>query len=271
MSDDYPLGESDRELTRLGFQHEVWAAETSAIWDRASFAPGQKIADLGAGPGFASLALSRRVGPEGEVLALDASERALRLLADRAEVLGARNVMTRVADLESVQLEEGSLDGAFARWLFCFLRDPGSLARRLAAWLKPGGTVALLDYFHYESFALAPRVEVMPRVIAAVIASWRAGGGDLDVGGKLPGYLREAGLELLDVRPIVHCARPGTALLDWPASFFDGYLDVLVERRLLERNDADTFARILAERRNDDATFMLTPPVIAIVARKPAL
>ena len=82
--------------------------------------------------------------------------------------------------------------------------------------------------------------------------------------------MRAAKLELLDVRPIVHCARPGTALWDWPASFFDGYLDVLVERRLLENGDADTFARVLAERRSDDATFMLTPPVIAIVARKPA-
>ena len=73
MGADYILGTHRDELERLRFQHELWRPICQAAWDRAGFAAGQRVLDLGAGPGFAALDLARLVGPRGRVLALERS------------------------------------------------------------------------------------------------------------------------------------------------------------------------------------------------------
>ncbi|MEM9068164.1 MAG: methyltransferase domain-containing protein [Myxococcota bacterium] len=264
---DYLLGAADDELARLGFQHEVWAQPTAWLWDEAHFRRGQRLLDLGSGPGFASTSLARRVGPEGSVLAVDSSEKSVALLKDRAS--GLAQLEAQVADVASLELEDASLDGVFARWLFCFLPNAKEAAIRVARWLRPGGTVAILDYYHYDGFSIAPPAPVMPRLVDAVKRSWRDSGGDLNVAGHLPTWLQEAGLRLRAVRPFVHCARPGTPLWNWPLTFFATYLDVLVSREYLSADDADAFRAAVAERANNPGAFLMTPPVLGIVAEKP--
>lgn len=266
--EEYLLGENDIELSRLGFQHEVWAATTSALWDEAEFGVGDALVDLGCGPGFASLPLARRVRENGSVLAVDASQKSIATLEAAAKTLGVRNIRATHESVDAIDLGERTLDGAFARWLFCFLSEPADLVKKIARALKPGGRVAVLDYFQYQTFALAPPIEVMPRVIEAVVRSWRESGGDLDIGGKLPAMFEAEGLTITSLKPIVHCARPGTALWEWPRSFFESYLDVLVGKGALSSADAATFQTALAEHASTPGAFMLTPPVMAMVAEK---
>src|SRR5690606_24799550 len=121
---EYVLGTNDAELTRLGFQHQVWAAQTAAAWERAGFRPGSRLLDVGCGPGYGTFALAQLVGPTGSVLGVDVSERFVRYLdAERAR-RDVRQVETRVGDLASVELPDGDLDGVFARWVLCFVNDP---------------------------------------------------------------------------------------------------------------------------------------------------
>ena len=61
---EYVLGTNDEELMRLGFQHRVWGEQAFALWERAGFAPGQTIVDVGCGPGFATLDLARLTNPQ---------------------------------------------------------------------------------------------------------------------------------------------------------------------------------------------------------------
>lgn len=266
MSDEYLLGVSDEELARLGFQHQMWSATTSALWDRAGFGRGQRILDLGAGPGFASVDLARRVGAEGSVVAIDSSDKAIASLQARARAEGLE-IDARVGDVANIELP-GELDGVFARWIFCFLSNPRDVVRRVADALKPGGCVAILDYFHYAGFTLAPKVEVFSKLAEAVQASWRSMGGSLDVGGSLPTWLGEAGLTIEDIRPIVHCARPGDPMWHWPTSFFATYLNVLVARGHLSADEAAAIREALDTHQSNPNAFLLTPPVLAIIARK---
>lgn len=269
MADEgYLLGETDIELSRLGFQHEVWASATSALWDEAGFGVGDALVDLGCGPGFASLPLARRVREGGSVLSVDASQKSIATLEAAAKALGVRNIRAKHASVDTIELGENSLDGAFARWLFCFLEEPEELVRKIARALKPGAQVAVMDYFQYQTFALAPPIEVMPRVIDAVVGSWRDSGGDLDIGGKLPAMFEAEGLTVTSLKPIVHCARPGTALWEWPRTFFESYLEVIVGKGSLSSTDADAFQSALAAHAGTPGAFMLTPPVMAIVAQK---
>ncbi|MFK7999878.1 MAG: methyltransferase domain-containing protein [Polyangiales bacterium] len=266
--EEYLLGENDIELSRLGFQHEVWARATSALWDEAGFGVGDALVDLGCGPGFASLPLARRVREGGSVLSVDASQKSIATLQAAAKALGVRNLHPKHASVDTIEMGENTLDGAFARWLFCFLREPEELVRKIARALKPGGRVAVMDYFQYQTFALAPPIEVMPRVIDAVVQSWHSSGGDLDIGGKLPAMFEAEGLTITSLKPIVHCARPGTALWEWPRTFFESYIDVLVGKGALSSADAEMFQSALREHAATPGAFMLTPPVMAIVAQK---
>ena len=77
MSDEeaYLLGTDQQELDRLSFQHRVWAVESHQLWKHAGFAPGQRLLDLGCGPGLASIDLAHIVGRQGEVVAIDRSPR----------------------------------------------------------------------------------------------------------------------------------------------------------------------------------------------------
>ena len=55
---DYLLGTHDDEIARLALQHRVWRPRVLDAWRRAGIGPGDRVIDIGAGPGFASLDLA---------------------------------------------------------------------------------------------------------------------------------------------------------------------------------------------------------------------
>ena len=56
---DYVLGTHDEEIARLGLQHRVWRPTVLECWQRAGISRGNKVVDVGAGPGFASNGVGR--------------------------------------------------------------------------------------------------------------------------------------------------------------------------------------------------------------------
>ena len=74
---EYVLGTYDEEIERLGLQHRVWRAHMTDCWKRAGLSVGQKVLDVGAGPGYATLDLAQIVGPLGRVAALELSRSGL--------------------------------------------------------------------------------------------------------------------------------------------------------------------------------------------------
>ena len=262
---EYVLGTNDAELARMGFQHQVWAEATAAAWERAGFRPGARILDVGCGPGHASFDLANLVGRDGRVLAVDVSERFVAHLEAERRRRGVAQLETRVEDLEQLSLEPGSVDGAFARWVLCFVRDPGTVIARVARALRPGGTFAVMDYCRYEAITVAPRSAPIERAVDAVARSFREHGGDPDVGQRIPALMREAGLAVRSVRPIVRVARPGSALWEWPATFFANYLPTLVQAGTLAEDERLAFVRAWDERSRSPDAFLLTPPMVEVV------
>jgi len=265
---EYLLGTHAEEYARLGFQHRVWGATTFELWEQAGFAPRQRLLDVGCGPGFASVDLAYLVGREGKVLAADASARFLKHVEHVKRALDLPQIETWLGDVEDFAPPAASFDGAFARWLLCFVPHPERVIANVARALRPGGTFAVFDYYRYGSMTLSPRSRALERLAEAVEESWRRAGGDLDVGGRLPHLFAESGLEVRHVKNVVRTARPGSSLWRWPDLFFSTYAPKLVEMGLLTPDERDAFLREWRERSNDPDAFFSTPPNYAIVGVK---
>lgn len=264
----YLLGSQVEELERLASQHATWAREAQALWGRAGFGPGQRLIDLGCGPGFATFDLARIVGPSGRVVAVDNAVRFLEHLRLRARERGLDQIEVVNADVREFVLPTTGFDGAYARWLLCFVDRPDAVIGAAARALRPGGVLAVNDYFNYGAFTFAPRSKVMGRVVAAVQESWRRHGGDLDIQSRMPKILDRCGFEVLEIRPITHIVRPGSALWNWPLSFFRGFLPTLVDSELISSEDADAFLAEWDARSADPLSFLFLPPLVDILARR---
>lgn len=265
-SQEYVLGTDDAELARLGLQHQLWNAVTSRAWERAGFGPGQSLLDVGCGPGFASFDLSRLVGPHGRVVGIDRSERFLSHLQEQARARGISNLSTQVSDVEAIKVKAGSFDGAYARWVLCFVRHPETVIAGVRRALKTGAPLVIHDYYNYEGVVIAPRREIFGKIFAAVSKSWRMNGGNSDVGSILPELLVLNGFEIREIRPIVRVARPGSPLWAWPTSFFANYLTPLVQMKLITARDKSRFETEWQKHSSNPAAFFSTPPLIEIIA-----
>ena len=60
--------------------------------DALRIKPGMTVADVGAGVGYTSVRMARRVGPKGTVLSTDVQPEMLRMLAENARALGVGNI-----------------------------------------------------------------------------------------------------------------------------------------------------------------------------------
>lgn len=265
----YLLGTEDEELRRLAFQHRVWLRQAIELWERAGFGTGQTLLDLGCGPGFAAIDLAHWVGPRGRIVAVDASRRFLDHLAAHAAAQGLGWIERVESDVYDLELDEASLDGAYCRWLFCFLERPEAVLATLTRALRPGASLAITDYFNYRAFTLAPRSPAFDRVVPEVENAWRAAGGDLGIQGRMPALLRRAGLEVIEVRSSARIARPGSALWQWPRTFFDGFLPRLVDEGRINADDAARFDADWAARSADPDAFLCLPPMFDLIAVKP--
>ena len=98
---EYVLGTHGDELGRLGLQHQLWAEYTTRAWERAGFGLGQKLLDVGCGPGYATFDLANRVGANGKVFAVDQSERFLGYLRSQ----GHEVVVIRTLDPVEVSFQ----------------------------------------------------------------------------------------------------------------------------------------------------------------------
>jgi len=267
-SKDYVLGTTDEELVRLGYQHQAWLGEAVDLWQRAKFGLGDKILDLGCGPGFATLDLARLVGPTGTILAVDASEKFISFLNGQIASNELNNIETHLSDVTTFSYPENSLDGIFARWLLGFLSEPEKLIAKLSRAMKRGGRFVIKDYFAYRTMAVFPESEAINKLFLAYDASIRKSGGNWDMAGILPEMLARNGFEISLIKPINRVSRPGERLWNWAEVFHKSYVPKIVEMNLLTQSEADAFWRDWNAAAKNPNAFFYTPPIFGIISVK---
>ena len=104
---------------------------------------GETWADLGAGGGTFSLALSELLGSEGRVIAVDRDARALRRIGTPPASWAA--IRTYHADFTR-PLELTNMDGLLLANSLHFVARQEEVLRQLIGYLRPGGRVLFLEY-----------------------------------------------------------------------------------------------------------------------------
>jgi ubiquinone/menaquinone biosynthesis C-methylase UbiE len=112
------------------------------------------VADVGAGPGFLTLALAAAV-PAGRVIATDVNRDYLAVAAARAQRQGVRNLETRVVPADDPGLAARSVDLAVLLQVDQYLPDRAAYLRKLRAALRPHGRIAIVNFPIFRAPALA--------------------------------------------------------------------------------------------------------------------
>ncbi|MCJ2049857.1 class I SAM-dependent methyltransferase [Methylobacterium sp. J-070] len=119
------------------------AGEFEAVAKGMGIAPGETVADIGAGSGYYVVRLSPRVGPGGRVLAEDVTPDYLAALEKR--VAGLANVTAVRGEPHDPRLPAASVDAAILVHMYHEITQPFGLLYNLAPAMRPGGRVGIVD------------------------------------------------------------------------------------------------------------------------------
>lgn len=266
--DEYLLRPLDlSEIARLEHQHEVWREQTAGVLDAAGFGAGDRLLDLGSGPGFLSYELAQRVGPGGSVLAVDNSEHFVAYVKAQARQRGLEQIHAAVADARELDLPAASLDGAVCRWVLMFVPEPERVVARISRALRPGGAFAVMEYVQFRSTSLWPEGECFRSLYGKVHAMIAGAGGDADVGGRVPAMLVEAGFEVEDLIPIWRAGGPRSPEWAWLEGTHPNHPN-LIQAGLVTEDELEDYYREWEAAAMNPAAVFTAPPVLATIARK---
>ena len=143
------------------------------VMDALGIADGAMVADLGAGGGWFTVRLARRVGPSGRVYAQDIQPQMIESISRRVSREGLANVRTILGTADDPRLP-AALDAVLIVGTYPEISDPVTLLRRVAASLKPSGRLGIVD-FTLEGGGPGPPLEERIEPRAVVENTERAG------------------------------------------------------------------------------------------------
>lgn len=113
--------------------------------------PGMTYADIGCGPGYFTFPVAERVGPTGQVYAVDLQPEMLQELERRVQERSLKNITTvRCGELK-IPLPDGSVEAACLANVYHELEDTPAFLAELRRILRPGGRLILIDWKPIET------------------------------------------------------------------------------------------------------------------------
>jgi ubiquinone/menaquinone biosynthesis C-methylase UbiE len=107
--------------------------------------PGDRVLDIGCGPGFFTREFAKRIGENGQVFSVDLQKEMLGILRGKLEPEGLMpRITTHQCQPDTLGLPadlNGTFDDAFTIFVVHEVPDPAKLFREIALLLKPGGTL----------------------------------------------------------------------------------------------------------------------------------
>jgi SAM-dependent methyltransferase len=119
---------------------------TDTLVGQLKLRPGENVADIGAGTGYFSRRLAKKVGVAGKVLAVDIQPEMLTLLTNRMSEAGITNVVPVLGSAADPHLPAASVDLVLMVDVYHEFEYPAEIMAALCRSLRPGGRVAFVEY-----------------------------------------------------------------------------------------------------------------------------
>lgn len=119
--------------------------EVSRLTELLALRDGMTVAEIGAGSGWLSLEIARRVGPSGRVYATELHPN-LEALRQAVQEAGLANVEVIEAGESTTNLLAACCEAVVLRRVFHHLSDRGSVTASIFEALKPGGRLAIIEF-----------------------------------------------------------------------------------------------------------------------------
>lgn len=171
--------------------HTWRTAENSAAYLLPRLGAGQRLLDVGCGPGTITRDLAARVAP-GEVVGVDAADDVVALARSAPGVDELSNLSFRVADVYRLPFADDGFDVAHAHQVLQHLSDPVAALGEMRRVLRPGGLVAVRDGDH-GGFVWWPEDPALERWMAVYHGVTARNGAEADAGRRLLHWVRAAG------------------------------------------------------------------------------
>ncbi|KMS57008.1 MULTISPECIES: class I SAM-dependent methyltransferase [Sphingobium] len=140
--------------------------EAEDIMDRAGIRSGMTVADIGAGEGYYTVRLARRVGAKGRVLAEDIMPEVIEALSRRITREKWDNVSLKLGAPEDPKLPENSFDRIMMVHMYHEIAEPYAFLWHLSPALKKDGELIVVDADRPTDQHGAP-----PRLLACELAA----------------------------------------------------------------------------------------------------
>ena len=134
------------ELGQLeGPDRDEWQ-QPERVMDALGIADGAHVADIGAGGGWFTIRLAKRVGPNGIVYAEDVQQPMIDAIRRRYEREGLLNVKPILGGFVDARLPAGDVQAALLVGLYPEIREPVPLLKSVRTSLAPNGRLGIIDF-----------------------------------------------------------------------------------------------------------------------------
>ena len=113
------------------------------LLNAAGLKPGQKVLEVGCGPGFFTIPAAKIVGDKGKVYALDVNPVAVETVRRKIMENNLKNVKIMLADASETGLPDESIDVAFLFGVIHALKDVDAVMREMHRILKVKGILSV--------------------------------------------------------------------------------------------------------------------------------
>lgn len=160
------------------------------ILERLDARAGERILDIGSGPGVTLGEVAAAVGPTGRAVGLDASPPMIAAATRRAAAAGHAHVTIVPGDAESLPFDDASFDAVLCVQVLEYCREPARVLAEAMRVVRPGGRVVFADT-DWDTMAYNGTDKALTR---RIVGAWSDHDSDGWLGRRLLPLFRSAGV-----------------------------------------------------------------------------